>query len=82
MISVHPAHGAEWLAVRGSGQRLRINLVGIGVHPALSLILEVVGGPLRGRATVVTFDYAEGQIDAGGEAARTGQIGDAGMRRV
>src|SRR6266567_9024623 len=53
----------------GGYRRARVNLIGIRVHPALSLIFHVVGTFLGNVAAVIALDHAEREIDAGRKPA-------------
>src|SRR6266487_1325892 len=58
----------------GGYRRARVNLIGIRVHPALSLVFHVVSSFLGNVAAVITLDHAEGEIDARRKSASAGEI--------
>ena len=51
-----------------------INLIGIGVHPALPLIFHVEGSFLGDIAAVIPLDHAKREIDARRKSAGAGEI--------
>src|SRR4030095_13386250 len=72
-IDIQSADGAERMFSGGNGRRC-ISVIRIGIHPALSLIFQVVGGLLSNVATVVTFDHAQREIDPGRKSAGSGEV--------
>src|ERR1051325_392446 len=59
---------------RSGNRRDGVSLIRIRVPPALALIFHVVGGLGCDFATVVTFDYAQREIDSGRKAAGRREI--------
>src|SRR6267142_2500520 len=54
---------------RRGNQRGCVSVIGVGIHPTLTLIFHAVGGLLRDIAAVIAFDYTQREIDPGGKTA-------------